>query len=376
MNGALREVRLFLSLLLMMCGLAGTHACAQTSGLPNGLYAVITTSRGEITAELFFKKTPLTVMSFVGLAEGAFGPRRGEPFFEGLIFHRVVPGFVVQGGDPLGRGEGGPGYTFPDEFVPGLSHDSAGVMAMANTGPDANGSQFFFTLAPAQRLDYLHSVFGRVVSGREVLPLIEPGDSMRVRIQRVGAEAEAFQPDPDVFAKMSATLLKEHRAVAERAHGRIYFDDPDQLLPTEPPRARAFNFKLASFARVTGCNVFVRVLAASPADTEGRKLNAYVKKLATEFGLARDGVLVVYVADRNEWKLWLGDELLPRVMRRAGSLEDFMRDGSLHAKKEELLAHAKSRLAAPVDPAETTAQRLKLACDDVLAALIAVLEPH
>jgi cyclophilin family peptidyl-prolyl cis-trans isomerase len=371
MKGALREVRLFLGFVLVV--LTSASACGHPSELPDGLYAVINTPRGEITAELFFKKTPLTVISFVGLAEGRFGPMPGKPFFDDLIFHRVVPGFVVQGGDPLGRGEGGPGYTFPDEFVPGLSHDSAGTLSMANTGPDANGSQFFFTLGTAQRLDYLHAVFGRIIHGLEVLPQIQLGDAMRVRIHRVGTEAEAFQPDRTVFERMRDERARGHRTVAERSQGKVYFDDPDNLLPAEPPRAKAFNVKLAAFERVTGRKLFVRLLAKAPADTEGRKLGVYVKNLTDELGLTRDGVLVVYVADRDEWKLWIGDDLLPLVMGRSGTLEDFMRDGALHARKETLLADARKRLTTPGDPAESAGQRLKLACDDVLAALIAVL---
>ena len=280
----------------------------------------------------------------------------------------------MQGGDPLGRGEGGPGYTFPDEFVPGLSHDSAGVLSMANMGPDANGSQFFLTLAAARRLDYLHTVFGRVIRGLEVLPEIHLGDAMRVRIHRVGTEAEAFRPDWIVFAHMRDERARDHRAAAERALGRIYFEDPDHLLPVEPPRAKAFNVKLAAFERVTGRQVCVRILAAAPAGTDGRRLNVYVKSVARELGRLRDGVVVVYVADRNEWKLWIGDDLLPLVMGRPGTLEDFMRDGSLHARKEALLADAQRRLSAPVDSSESPGQRLKLACDDVLAALVAVLQ--
>jgi cyclophilin family peptidyl-prolyl cis-trans isomerase len=298
-------------------------------------------------------------MSFVGLAEGRLGPTRGKPFFDGLIFHRVVPGFVAQGGDPQGKGEGGPGYTFPDEFVPGLGHDSAGALSMANTGPDANGSQFFLTLAAAQRLDYLHTVFGRVVRGIEVLPQIQVGDSMHVRIHRVGTEAAAFQSDRTVFARMRDERARDHRAAADRSQGKIYFDDPDHLLPTEPPRAKAFNVKLAAFERVTGRKLFGRLLAKAPADTEGRKLGVYVKNLADELGLARDGLLVVYVADRDEWKLWIGDDLLPLVMGRSGTLEDFMRDGSLHARKEALLADARKRLSAPGGTAESAGQRLR-----------------
>jgi cyclophilin family peptidyl-prolyl cis-trans isomerase len=378
MNRVLRGVQLFLGVMLGVGNIAIAPAEeAAASPLPDGLYAEIVTPRGIVTAELFFKKTPLAVMSFVGLAEGVFGPRKGEPFFNGLVFHRVVPGFVVQGGDPLGRGEGGPGYVFPDEFVPGLSHDAAGVLSMANTGPDSNGSQFFLTLAPVVRLDYLHTVFGRVVRGLDVLPAIKPGDTMQVRIQRVGTEAGAFRAEPDMFGVLIARALKTRKGEKSNEGGppRVFFEDADGLLPAEPPRARAFNHKLAAFERVTGRTIFVRLLAKTPPDTEGRKLGAYVKELAAQLGVTRDGVLAVYVAERDEWKLWVGDDLLPAIMERSGTVDEFMQNGALHAKKEELLAAAKKRLAAPGAPDESPAQRLKLACDDLLAALIARLEP-
>ena len=105
------------------------------STLPDGRYAKITTPRGIIIARLFEREAPLTVTNFVGLAEGGLGPRPGKPFYDGLTFHRVVPGFVIQGGDPLGTGDGDPGYEFPDEFSSGLRHDSIGVLSMANSSP-------------------------------------------------------------------------------------------------------------------------------------------------------------------------------------------------------------------------------------------------
>ncbi|MDI7277618.1 MAG: peptidylprolyl isomerase [Anaerolineae bacterium] len=128
--------------------------------------ATIVTAHGEIVAQLFADRAPKTVNSFVFLA------RQG--FYDGLTFHRVVPGFVAQGGDPLGTGAGGPGYQFEDEIDEELKFDSAGLLAMANSGPDTNGSQFFITYAPTPWLNGQHTIFGRVVAGMEVAEKLTP----------------------------------------------------------------------------------------------------------------------------------------------------------------------------------------------------------
>ena len=125
----------------------------------DGMFAVMETNKGTIVLELFFKKTPLTVCNFVGLAEGALDAAKGKPYYDGLIFHRVIKDFMIQGGDPLGKGTGGPGYRFPDEFDPSLTHDGPGVLSMANSGPGTNGSQFFITHVPTPWLDGKHTVF-------------------------------------------------------------------------------------------------------------------------------------------------------------------------------------------------------------------------
>jgi cyclophilin family peptidyl-prolyl cis-trans isomerase len=174
------------------------------ASLPDGLYAKITTPRGIIIARLFDQDAPMTVTNFVGLAEGTLGPNPGKPFYDGLTFHRVVPGFVIQGGDPLGTGEGDPGYEFPDEFSPKLRHDSVGILSMANSGPDTNGCQFFITLDAENQLNYLHSVFGKVVSGLEVLPQVQQGDKMEIKILRLGDAAKAFRADQAVFNELIA----------------------------------------------------------------------------------------------------------------------------------------------------------------------------
>jgi peptidyl-prolyl cis-trans isomerase A (cyclophilin A) len=143
------------------------------------VYAHFETTMGNFTAELFEAQAPKTVANFVGLAEGTrewthpkTGKKQTGPFFDGIVFHRIIEGFVIQGGDPLGQGHGGPGYQFEDEFHPGLRHDRAGILSMANAGPNTNGSQFFVTLGPTPHLDRRHSVFGAVVEGLDVVESI------------------------------------------------------------------------------------------------------------------------------------------------------------------------------------------------------------
>ena len=146
------------------------------SDLKPGLYALFETTLGTITCQLFPDQTPKTVANFCGLAEGTAefvdsksGQRTKRPFYNGLVFHRVIPKFMIQGGCPEGRGTGGPGYRFDDEFAPGLGFDQPGKLAMANAGPNTNGSQFFITLAATDWLNHHHTIFGQVVEGQDVV---------------------------------------------------------------------------------------------------------------------------------------------------------------------------------------------------------------
>ncbi|OQX25672.1 MAG: peptidyl-prolyl cis-trans isomerase [Desulfobacteraceae bacterium IS3] len=136
------------------------------------LTAVFETSLGRFEAELYAKECPETVWNFVNLAEGRQETEKGGNFYDGLIFHRVIEGFMIQGGCPVGSGTGGPGYRFKDEFHPGLKHSAAGILSMANAGPGTNGSQFFITLAATPHLNGRHTVFGKVVKGLEVVKKI------------------------------------------------------------------------------------------------------------------------------------------------------------------------------------------------------------
>ena len=134
--------------------------------------AIIETNFGAFEAELYAKECPETVWNFINLAEGRQKTDREGSFYDGLTFHRVIKGFVIQGGCPLGTGTGGPGYRFEDEFDPSLRHDSEGIFSMANAGPGTNGSQFFITLGPTPHLDNRHSVFGKVIKGIDVVKKI------------------------------------------------------------------------------------------------------------------------------------------------------------------------------------------------------------
>jgi len=152
----------------------GQVPLTKEQNLTPGTYARFSTTEGEFTVRLFEDRAPLTVANFTGLAEGTKDPATGKPgqvkpFYDGLIFHRVIQGFMIQGGDPLGNGRGGPSYTFADEIDPKLVFDRTGLLAMANRGPNTNGSQFFITLAPTEWLNGKHTIFGEVVEGLDVV---------------------------------------------------------------------------------------------------------------------------------------------------------------------------------------------------------------
>lgn len=191
--------------------------------LDDGLYAKFDTEKGEIICLLEFEKTPLTVTNFVGLAEGTKdlgggAAAKGDRFYDGLKFHRVIDNFMIQGGCPLGSGTGGPGYTFPDEIDPSLTHKGPGILSMANAGPGTNGSQFFITHVATPWLDGKHTVFGHVVSGQEVVDKIATDDLIHgVTIIRVGETAEAFVADQKAFDALLADFEKNQEKKAEQA---------------------------------------------------------------------------------------------------------------------------------------------------------------
>lgn len=191
-----------LTVFILMISLS---SCKSTkyNDLDDGMYADIQTDKGDIVLKLEYEKTPITVANFVSLAEGnntyVAEKFKGKPFYDGLKFHRVVKDFIIQGGDPRGNGSGDPGYKFEDEFPMDdegnllLSHDAPGTLSMANSGPDSNGSQIFITHKETKFLDGIHTVFGHVVIGQDVVDSIQKDDVInKIEILRVGKKAKKF----------------------------------------------------------------------------------------------------------------------------------------------------------------------------------------
>ena len=185
--------------------------------MEEGLFAVILTSKGEITIQLEFEKTPGTVGNFAGLATGKIKNDIrpiGEPYYNGLKFHRVINDFMVQAGCPLGTGTGDPGYKFDDEFNVSLKHDRPGILSMANAGPSTNGSQFFITHVETPWLDNKHTVFGHVINGMDIVNSISQDDEIiSVNINAVGEKAQAFDPAQafEDFSKSKADRIKKEK---------------------------------------------------------------------------------------------------------------------------------------------------------------------
>lgn len=202
-------------LLLTVLSLCLTSCKDEYKDLKDGLYAKIETSKGTIILQLEYTKAPITVANFVTLTEGnnpfVTDDLKSKPFYDGTVFHRVEKGFVIQGGDPYGNGSGDPGYLFKDEITE-LKHDKAGTVAMANSGPDTNGCQFYITLAPTPTLDGSYNVFGHVVQGMNVVNKIEKNDEMtEVTIIRKGEDVKKFDA-----VKVFTDYFKKYKSVKEQ----------------------------------------------------------------------------------------------------------------------------------------------------------------
>lgn len=207
--------------------------------LGDGLFADIETTKGHIVVKLNYKEVPTTVANFVTLAEGKNNfvkvEYKGKPFYNGTIFHRVIDGFMIQGGDPTGTGMGDPGYRFEDEFVPSLKHSKKGILSMANSGPNTNGSQFFITQVPTPHLDGRHTVFGETVKGEEVIDAIakaprngqdRPNEDIKIKnitIVANGKDAQKFDAIKvfDSYFKSVAEREKEKEERVKRASAKF-----------------------------------------------------------------------------------------------------------------------------------------------------------
>ncbi|MEO7978541.1 peptidylprolyl isomerase [Flavobacterium sp.] len=192
--------------------------------MENGIYAKFNTAKGSILVKLAHDLAPGTVGNFVALAEGNMENKvkpQGQKFYDGLSFHRVIPDFMIQGGCPKGTGTGDPGYKFDDEFHPSLKHDRPGVLAMANSGPASNGSQFYITHVPTSWLDGKHTVFGHVIEGQDVVDSVAQGDALEtVEILRVGEEAEKFNAI-EAFVGLKGARLKRDAALKAESEAKM-----------------------------------------------------------------------------------------------------------------------------------------------------------
>ncbi len=278
-----------------------------------GIFADIETSKGKIGVVLEYKKTPITVANFISLAEGkntyiVEDRLKNKPFYDGLKFHRVIKDFMIQGGDPAGNGQGGPGYNFKDEFDPTLVHDQGGILSMANSGPTTNGSQFFITHKETPWLNGKHTIFGHSVTGMAVINAIAQDDVIKsVKIIRKGADAKAFDAVKvfnDYYAnkadddKKQAALLAENKKKQEAAQAeakKIYLEKYGPIVSKKA--AELAKLKTSATVSSTGLgNVIVKKGTKKPADgstvyfyyagylEDGTMFDSNFVEVAKEFG--------------------------------------------------------------------------------------------
>ena len=266
-------------ILLLLISVLFISLTASAGTLADGLYAKMQTSKGEIVLRLFYKRAPLTVSNFVGLAEGSkewkdpvTGKARKTRYYDGLSFHRVIKDFMIQGGDPLGTGTGGPGYTFQDEFHPELKHSKAGILSMANAGADTNGSQFFITHVPTPHLDNKHSVFGEVVEGMKVVNDIVKGDLINtVTIIRKGESAKSFDS-----VSIAKRIAEQNRKLAEK--NRKIIPEPTSAIDTA---------KVPDSAQARAEEVSVQLLVVAYKGVRSDKQNIYYDKSGAKEAAAK-----------------------------------------------------------------------------------------
>ncbi len=256
---------------------------ANAQKLADGLYAKITTEKGDILLQLEPEKTPMTVANFVSLAEGTntyvVKKYSNKPFYDGLKFHRVIPNFMIQGGDPTGTGAGNPGYQFKDEFDSTLKHDKAGTLSMANAGPGTNGSQFFITHKATPWLNGKHTVFGHVLKGQDVVNKIKKGDKIvHIEIIKKGKKAKKFNA-----SKVFDTLMKKEqeakRLKEEQEKAKI------ALILDKEKQAKVLD---------SGLKIYILEQGIEPKPKQGEKVKIHYT------GYLRDGKKFDSSVDRNQ----------------------------------------------------------------------------
>ena len=306
---------------------------ASAGNLADGLYAKMQTSKGEIVLRLFYNRAPLTVSNFVGLAEGSkewkdpvTGKARKTRYYDGLSFHRVIKDFMIQGGDPLGTGTGGPGYTFQDEFHPELKHSKAGILSMANAGADTNGSQFFITHVPTPHLDNKHSVFGEVVEGMKVVNAIVKGDLINtVTIIRKGESAKSFDSESieKIIAEQNGKLAEKNRKIIPEPTSAI---DTAKVPDSAQARAEEVSVQLLVVAykgvRSTKQNIYydksgAKEAAAKLSDLARRKGVSFSDLIERFSDLPQQPKLPLLAAKNN-----LSDFLQPALKLKVGQISD------------------------------------------------------
>lgn len=294
------------------------------TGFGEGMFAEFETTKGKIVVQLEYIKTPVTVANFVALVEGKQNfitdeKLKNKPFYDGLKFHRVIKDFMIQGGDPAGNGSGGPGYSFKDEFDPGLVHDKGGILSMANSGPGTNGSQFFITHKETPWLNNKHSVFGHVVTGMDVVNAIVQDDLIKtVKITRSGKAAKNFD------AVKTFTDYYGNKAEDDKKQAAIKFEAQKKATEEEAEKNKVYN---AQYAPVKAAKV--KQLAA---------LKATATKSAT-------GLETAITAKGNGAKPAEGTNVL---INYAGYLEDgTLFDSCIEAVAKEYGKYEANRAASP-----------------------------
>jgi len=324
------EIRKIFYLFVSVVFFSGT---ASAVSLVDGLYAKMQTSKGEIILQLFYKRAPLTVANFVGLAEGTkewkdpiTGKTRKTRYYDGLSFHRVIDDFMIQGGDPLGTGTGGPGYTFQDEFHPDLKHSKAGILSMANAGKNTNGSQFFITHVPTPHLDNKHSVFGEVVDGMKVVNSIVKGDLINtLTIIRKGESAKSFDSVSieKIIAEKNRKLAEKNRKIIPKPTSEI---DPSKIPDSTQVDAEEVSAQLLVIAykgsRSPKQNIFydkigAREAAVKLADLARRKGVSFSDLIKRFSDLPQQSKLPLLSAKNN-----LSEFLQPAMQLKEGQVSD------------------------------------------------------